>query len=155
VIQFERSVWIDAPVEALFAFHERPDAFEKLTPPGQPVAVISRTGGIETGARVVLRLGFGFVSIKWVAVHTRYEKNRVFEDTQESGPFRSWRHEHRFAAEGSGARLTDHIEFELPGGWMAERLLGGLVRAQLEKMFDYRHRVTKEALTPRVDPRRD
>lgn len=147
MIQFERSVWIDAPVEALFAFHERPDAFEKLTPPGQPVAVISHTGGIETGARMVLRLGFGFLSIKWVAVHTRYEKNRLFEDTQESGPFRSWRHEHRFAAEGSGARLTDHIEFELAGGWMAERLFGGLVRAQLEKMFAYRHRMTKEAAT--------
>ena len=146
MIQFERSVWVDAPVEALFAFHERSDAFEKLTPPGQPVSVISHAGGIETGARVVLRLGFGFLSIKWVAVHTRYEKNRLFEDTQESGPFRSWRHQHCFATEGSGARLTDHIEFELPGWGMADRLFGGAVCAQLDKMFAYRHRVTKNTV---------
>jgi ligand-binding SRPBCC domain-containing protein len=146
LLQFERSVWINAPVGAVFAFHERPDAFAKLTPPGQPVSVISHAGGIETGARVVIRLGFGFVSIKWVAVHTRYEKNRLFEDTQESGPFRSWRHQHRFAAEGSGARLTDHIDFELPGGRVAERIFGAVIRAQLEKMFAYRHKVTKETV---------
>jgi ligand-binding SRPBCC domain-containing protein len=151
VLQFERSVWIDAPVEAVFAFHERPDAFLKLTPPGHPVSVISHTGGIQTGARVVLRLGFGFVSIKWVAVHTCYEKNRLFEDTQASGPFRSWRHQHRFNAEGSGARLTDHIDFELPGGRIVERIFGAAVQAQLEKMFAYRHKVTKETVEADAD----
>lgn len=143
MVQFERSVWINAPVEAVFAFHERPDAFERLTPPDQPVSVISRTGGIETGARVVLRMGFGLLSLKWVALHTRYEKNLLFEDTQLSGPFRSWTHQHRFSPEGSGARLTDHIDFELPGGRITEQMFGGLVRAQLEKLFAYRHAVTR------------
>ena len=143
---FERSLWVKAPVETLFAFHERPDAFEKLTPPGQPVSVISHTGGIETGARVVLRLGFGPLSITWVALHTRFEKNQLFEDTQVSGPFRSWRHQHRFAPEDAGARLTDHIDFELPGGPIAERLFGSVVCAQLEKMFVYRHAVTKASV---------
>ena len=142
MLVFERSVWIHAPVDKVFAFHERPDALQKLTPPGQPVSLISHSGGIETGARVVLRLGFGFLSLRWVALHTAYAQNQLFEDTQISGPFRSWKHQHRFAVEGDGSRLTDHIEFELYGGHITERMFGGLVRAQLEKMFAYRHQVT-------------
>lgn len=142
MLTFERSVWIQAPVERVFAFHERPDALQKLIPPGQPVTVVSHTGGIEKGARVVLRLGFGPFSIDWIALHTAYEKNRFFEDTQVSGPFRSWKHQHRFASEGEGARLTDHVDFELYGGHATEVLFGGLVKAQLDKMFAYRHSVT-------------
>jgi len=146
MLQFERSVWIDAPVEDVFAFHERPDALQKLTPPGQPVSLVSHTGGIETGARVVLRLGFGLLSIQWMALHTGYEKNCFFEDTQVSGPFRSWKHQHRFKAEGNGTRLIDQIDFELYGGRAAEVLFGGLIQAQLEKMFAYRHKVTQASV---------
>jgi len=146
MLRFERSVWIAAPVENVFAFHERPDALQRLTPPGQPVTLVSHTGGIKTGARVVLRLGFGPLSIGWVALHTGYEQNRFFEDTQVSGPFRSWKHQHCFVEEGPGTRLTDRIEFELFGGRAAEVLFGRLIRAQLEKMFAYRHKVTEAAV---------
>jgi ligand-binding SRPBCC domain-containing protein len=143
---FEYNSWIAAPVEAVFAFHERPDALEQLTPPGQRVEIVSRRGGIETGARVELRIHVGRLSIRWLALHIDYEKNRLFVDDQIRGPFRSWIHRHEFAEERGGTRLTDSIMFALPGGWIVEMLLGRFVQSRLKKMFKYRHDVTRRLL---------
>ncbi len=139
---FERSSWIAAPVETVFSFHERPDAFATLTPPWQNVEIVSRSGGLEAGARLVIRLRFGPFSKTWIARHTVFERNRLFVDEQIAGPFRSWRHCHRFSSEGGGSRLTDSIEYSLPGGRLADFLAGWLVRAQLRRLFAYRHLVT-------------
>ena len=39
---------------------------------------------------------------RWVALHTAYEKNRLFVDEQIDGPFARWIHRHEFeAAEAS------------------------------------------------------
>jgi ligand-binding SRPBCC domain-containing protein len=129
---FIKSVLIDAPVERVFAFHERPDALELLTPPFPPVRILYKSGGIHVGARVVLRVGF----TKWVALHTAYEKDRLFIDQQVEGPFKSWVHRHEFAAVEGKTRLTDHVEFEFPG-------LSWAVKPGLVHMFRYRHRVTR------------
>ena len=121
---------IDAPVETVFAFHERDDALELLTPPFPQVA-ITRTGGIEAGARVELRVG----PFRWIARHTGYEKNRLFVDEMVEGPFRQWVHRHEFEDLGGKTRLTDRIEYEVRAGAM--------VRVALGMLFRYRHRVTK------------
>jgi len=132
VAKFIKSVMIDAPVERVFAFHERPDALELLTPPFPPVRILYKSGGIHVGARVVLRIGF----TKWVALHTAYEKNRLFVDQQVEGLFKSWVHRHEFVAVGSKTQLTDNIEFELPPvSWAA--------KFALAQVFRYRHRVTR------------
>jgi ligand-binding SRPBCC domain-containing protein len=70
VPRFVKSVLIDAPPEDVFAFHERDDALELLTPAFPPVRVISKTGGIEKGACVELRV----VLFHWIAMHVEYRK---------------------------------------------------------------------------------
>jgi ligand-binding SRPBCC domain-containing protein len=137
---FVQSVLIDAPVEDVFRFHEREDALALLTPPFPPVRVISRTGGIQTGARVELRVGV----FRWVALHTAYEKDRLFVDEQIQGPFAKWVHRHEFEAVGASTRLTDRIAWELPGGALVNLLLGWTATLGLRNMFAHRHRVTKK-----------
>jgi hypothetical protein len=41
--------------------------------------------------------------------------------------------------------LTDDIEYELPLGLLGRIFGGGLASRQLDRMFDYRHRVTRRA----------
>lgn len=137
---FVKSVLIDAPVEEVFRFHERNDALALLTPAFPPVRMLSRTDGIEIGARVELRVGV----FLWIALHTAYEKNRLFEDRQIQGPFAKWVHRHEFEPAGTGTRLTDRIEYQLPGGPLVNRLFGWIVNLGLVKMFSHRHGVTKE-----------
>ena len=141
--RFERSIVIDAPVDEVFRFHERPDALALLSPAFPPVLMTARTGnGIDAGSRVELRVGL----VRWVALHTTYEKNRLFVDEQIQGPFAKWLHRHEFEAVGSKTRLTDRIEYELRGGPLVNLLFGWAVRLALQSMFSHRHRMTRKAL---------
>ena len=140
---FEYSSWIDAPVSVVFAFHERPDAFEKLAPPGQKIQILHRKGGLETGARIEFLTRVGPIPVRWLALHVEYEKDRFFLDEQIRGPFKKWYHRHEFEEERGGTRLTDSIRFSLPGGWPADLLFSPVVKYKLRGMFRNRHEVTK------------
>src|SRR3954468_8977485 len=124
MMQFEHSSWIASPVEVVFNFHKRPDALELLTPPADKIQVIRREGGIEAGAQVEFRIPVGPFRFRWLAHHIAYEENRLFIDEQREGPFAAWVHAHVFQEENGGTRLTDSIEFSLPGGAIAEALAG-------------------------------
>jgi ligand-binding SRPBCC domain-containing protein len=141
---FEASVQIAAPVERVWAFHERDDVLERLAPPSGKPVVLSRTGRLETGAQVEFLVPIGPLRVRWIALHIAHEHNRYFIDTQIKGPFRTWLHQHRFeAVEGGGMLLTDHIEFTLPLHPLSDWVAAWAVRRQLEEMFRYRHKVTK------------
>lgn len=137
---FERSVLIDAPVEEVFRFHEQPDALTLLPPAFPRVHLISRTGtGIEQNSRLELSIG----PFDWVALHTAYTRNRRFEDHQEAGPFDQWIHRHDFESVGDRTRLTDRIEYLLPGGPFINLFFGWIVNLGLRNMFRHRHKVTR------------
>jgi len=73
-------VSIPAPAAEVFQWHARPGAFERLTPPWEAVEVLERRGGIENGARVVLRMRLGPFSRQWIAEHYDYEEGHQFRD---------------------------------------------------------------------------
>lgn len=139
---FVRSLIVHAPVEEVFAFHEREDALPRLSPPFPPMRVVSREGGIRPGARVDLRIG----PIRWLALHTVYEPHRLFVDEQIEGPFASWVHRHEFErVDATTTRLTDRVTFTLPGGPKVNALLGRIVALSLVPMFRFRHAATRAA----------
>ena len=55
--------------EEVFAWHERPGALERLTPPWETVTVRRRDGGIRDGATVVLTMKKGPMDLTWEVVH--------------------------------------------------------------------------------------
>jgi ligand-binding SRPBCC domain-containing protein len=134
---------IEASAADLFAWHALPGALERLTPPGEHVEVIERTGGIERGARLVLRVGRWPFRRRWVAEHQDREEGRYFSDIQVSGPFAYWKHTHTFEPDGQGACiLEDKVEYALPFGSLGRWIAGGIVRRKIEKLFKHRHTVT-------------
>ena len=143
---FVRSTHLPASAEQAYRWHARPGALERLSPPWDPPTVESRRGGIEdAGARVVLRVGP--LRQRWVAEHHGAVPGREFHDRQVSGPFALWEHAHRVIPEGpSGCTLEDRIEYALPAGPVGDLVGGRAVRALLDRMFAYRHRVTADDL---------
>lgn len=135
-----------ASAEAVFDWHERPGAFERLTPPGEPVQVLSHAGGIKDGARVSLKVGPWPFSLRWDLEHRDYHYGRSFSDVQVRGPFKSWRHVHSMIPAGPDAcRLEDAIEYEMPLGVLG-KVIGRLVmQPKLRRLFDFRHEVTRQA----------
>ena len=136
---FLKSIVVEAPVETVFGFHEREDALRLLSPQFPPLRVIRKTGNIEPGSRVELKIG----PFLWTALHTVYEKNRLFADEQVQGPFAKWVHRHEFEAVDRATRLTDRVEYRLPGGVWMNRLFGWAVQLGLDQMFRQRHQTTR------------
>jgi ligand-binding SRPBCC domain-containing protein len=141
--RFEASAFIQAPVEVVFAFHEKPEAFETLLPPRRAIEILRREGGLADHGEIEFRIRVFLFWVRWLARHTAYEKNRFFVDEQVKGPFRRWVHRHEFQAEGGGTRLADSVDYNLPGGAAVEIAAGWAVRLGLKRMFAFRHRVTK------------
>ena len=145
---FEKESLLACSAEDLFDWHAREGAFERLIPPWRTVQVVSRKGGIETGAEIVTRLKQFGVYQKWIARIEDCELGRGFRDTQIEGPFALWTHRHAFEERGSDAcRLVDSIDYELPAGAMGRVLGGGYVKGELERVFEYRHAITKNDLS--------
>ncbi|WP_022835941.1 TIGR01777 family oxidoreductase [Salisaeta longa] len=145
---------LDAPADAVFNWHARPGAFQRLTPPWAPVRLESLEG-IRDGDRAVIRLGPGKLSLKWVAEHFGYEEGRQFCDAQVEGPFRSWEHTHRMTPDGpERCTLIDHIDYELPLGDIGSALNEHFGAPELKRQFAYRHRITARdlALHRRYNP---
>jgi len=146
--RFIKQTRIDAPVERVFAFHERPDVFNDLIPPWERVEIIQTAENLQPGAQTIIKTFIGPFSRLWVAEHTEYIPNRLFVDIQRSGPFAYWHHRHRFEPTDRDRTLyTDEVEYALPLGWLGEFIAGRMVRKKLERMFEYRHRVVAEKTT--------
>jgi ligand-binding SRPBCC domain-containing protein len=144
-MRFVRVLDLRCPVEKLRAFHERPDVFALLQPPWERMEIVVPPRSLEVGTRVEVRAYLGPVPMTIVAEHVAYERGRLFADRIIKGPFKSWLHQHRFESlPGGGSRLTDDIEYDLPGGWLGRAVGAPIARRRLERMFDHRHRITRE-----------
>lgn len=115
--------------DEVFAWHARPGAVTRLTPPWQPVRVRHEAESLRNGSAVLGLPG----GLSWVATHQPegYDPPRRFVDQLTSQPLvsaLSWRHSHEFTGEAPDAtRVTDTVETPVPA-------------ALLRAMFAYRHR---------------
>lgn len=138
--EFVRRIRVPVPVHELFAWHERPGAFTRLSPPWDAPRVLEHTGGIRDGARVTLQVRVGPLPSTWRLEHRDYIENQQFVDVLREGPFAHWVHTHRFTADGHDASvLEDHIEFALPGGAIGDAVGGPMAAGTLDRVFAYRH----------------
>lgn len=135
----KRSV-LGASRERAWAWHARPGAFERLNPPWDPAEVVERVGGLEVGARTVVKVRVGPAHVRMVSEHTAYDPGQLFRDEQREGPFKSWVHTHRFLDGPTGTSvLEDEIHYELPMGPLGAAVGGAPIAAKIERMFAYRH----------------
>ena len=145
-LTFTRSSEINAPVGALRDWHFRPGAFGRLNPPWETATVIESPGALVDGARAVIEIRMGPFRQHWIADHEITGDG--FIDRQISGPFAFWEHHHHFErVTDTTSRLTDSIRYRLPMGFPGRLVGGPLVSAKLERMFRYRHSVTRADLS--------
>ena len=144
---FQKKSRMPASAARLFAFHERTDAFALLQPPWQTSEIIQPPTSLAVGTRVILRTRIGPVWQTIEAEHVQYEAGRMFADRMVKGPFRYWLHRHIVEPVSENESiLIDDIEYALPLGPVGTFFGGWFARRELERLFAYRHRVTREAV---------
>ena len=138
---------VDAPVEAVAAFHFQPGAFKRLSFPLTP-AQLHYEEPLADGSEMRFTLWFGPLPVRWRAVHSNVGPHG-FTDTQVDGLMRTWVHTHRFIplADGRSA-VEEEITMAHHGGWrgLLTRLL--FAPPALKMLFSYRRWVTRR-LAPR------
>lgn len=137
---------------ALYDWHARPGAFERLAPPWQRVEVVEREGDFSD-LKVTLRMYEGPVPIRWVARHRDVIEGRQFVDEQVEGPFGSWVHTHRFLDAGEGSVLEDEVRWEGTLASLGTMFSGG-VDTTLARLFAFRHARTRADLSRQTRPLR-
>lgn len=129
----------------LYDWHLAPGAFLCLVPPWEWLRLQGPDRGIFPGC--VRKLLVTPVRWPWLALHEEFVPGRHFLDRQLRGPCHHWHHHHYF----SDDELRDEIDFQLPLAPLSNFALP-LLKAQFERMFLYRHRVTAHYLS--LAPRR-
>lgn len=140
--------------DEVFAFFERAENLNELTPPWLNFRILTPTPiPMCAGALIDYRIGLKGVPMRWRTHIAAYEPPHRFIDEQVRGPYRVWHHEHTFeeieigtVREGGGRGIatvvTDRVHYELK--WPVHNNgLGRLVRARmvapdLQRIFTYR-----------------
>lgn len=134
--RLQRTQWLPRSPEALFPFFGDAHNLEKITPPWLNFEILTPRGfEIKKGALIDYRIRLHGIPVRWKTEITEWDPPFSFVDTQLQGPYRLWRHQHTFTAEGSGTRCDDVVEYYPIGGAVTYHLF---VRREVEKIFDFR-----------------
>lgn len=102
------------------------------------------TGLIGLGDDVTWRARHFGLPLTLTSAVTAFDRPRSFVDEQTRGPFREFRHEHRFVPDGAGSLMTDIIMFSAPLGALG-RVAEQLVLARyLRRLIEERGRFLAE-----------
>ncbi len=146
----ESSFLVRAPLETVWEFHNDPRALPKIMPGLFGLAIESCDQPMRAGSRVNISMGAGLLRQRWVLQVTAHEPPRQFVDEQlpGQGPFKRWRHTHRFEPADNGTRIIDRIEYELPLGLLGKIAAGIGGPLVMKLIFASRQTATRRALEP-------
>lgn len=133
---------VAAPPASTFEFFGNAANLQRLTPPWLDFEIRTEMPvTMREGQEIEYRIGLYGVPLPWLTRIDVWEPGVRFVDRQVAGPYRWWRHEHRFEpAEGGGTRVVDHVEFKPRARWISRML----VRRDVTRIFNYRRRMLQQ-----------
>lgn len=130
--------WLPRTPDAVFPFFADAHNLQRLTPPWLHFQVLTPPPiQMRSGTRIDYRLRVHGMPVRWQSEITAWEPPLRFVDEQRRGPYRAWRHEHRFEARDGGTLAIDRVDYAAPGGALVEQLL---IERDLRAIFAYRQR---------------
>lgn len=120
-----------------FAFFANAANLERLTPPWLNFRI--RTAmpiEMREGALIDYHIAVYGMPLPWRTRIDVWEPGCRFVDRQVAGPYRWWRHEHRFEPVNGGTRVVDEVEFLPRVSWLST----WLVRRDVRRIFEFRQR---------------
>ncbi len=144
-----RTQWVPRPRAEVFAFFQDPGNLAELTPPWLGFHVLTPSPlQMRAGAVFDYRVSpLGFPQY-WRTLIESYDPPDAFVDTQLSGPYKLWRHTHRFEDKDGGTLITDEVRYALPFQPFGE-LAAGEVERRLDAIFAYRRTAVAALFKPK------
>ncbi|MBD3225140.1 MAG: CDP-paratose 2-epimerase, partial [Caldithrix sp.] len=114
---FYSESWIERPVDEVFEFFSHAENLQVITPPWLSFQILTpQPISMAAGTLIDYRLKLYGLPMKWKTEISVWEPPYRFIDAQLKGPYKKWVHEHRFIADNGGTRITDSVDYAIPGG---------------------------------------
>ncbi len=134
-----REQWIERPIDEVFAFFADAQNLEEITPAWVGFKILSMsTDSIEGGTIIRYLLRLHGIPVHWRTKICEWDPPCSFVDEQTRGPYKIWRHTHKFEAHGSRTRMVDEVHYSLPFGILGRIVHALKVRKDVSRIFDYR-----------------
>ena len=141
VFQLHRQQWVPHPRPAVFDFFSRAENLEQITPPWMRFRILTPAPiDMKQGATISYSLRVRGIPLGWLTEIESWNPPFEFIDVQAKGPYKLWRHSHRFSEMDGGTSIIDMVTYSLsfgPFGRLIHRLQ---VARDLSEIFDYRAR---------------
>lgn len=137
VLTFTQDVRRNLP--EVFALFSQAENLETLTPDWLRFKILDVTPTpIRRGTLIRYHLRVHGIPLRWTSEIVEWEPPHRFVDLQLRGPYKLWRHEHRFEAIDGGTRITDTVNLALPLSVIGDLAFKMMVRSDVEKIFAFR-----------------
>lgn len=134
VMTLHRDTVVPTALDETFAFFADAANLERLTPQWLNFTILTPAPVMRRGAEIDYRIRLYGMALPWKTSIDVWEPGVCFVDRQVVGPYRWWRHEHRFEAVAGGTKVVDHVEYLPRAAWLTRRF----VERDLERIFSYR-----------------
>lgn len=140
--RLDTELWLPKPRLEVFPFFADAANLQRITPNWLSFEILTpKPIPMHVGAKIDYRLRVRGLPIRWQSEITAWEPPYRFIDEQRRGPYRIWKHEHRFEEKDGGTLCTDHIQYAVWGGALVNRLF---VRRDVARIFEFRQVALKQ-----------
>src|ERR1051325_4416818 len=110
---------VPRPLPEIFEFFSRAENLEVLTPPWLNFKILHvRPQPVQKGTLIDYKLRLHGIPLRWTSEIVDWDPPHRFVDLQLRGPYKLWRHEHRFEPRDGGTLISDTITLALPLGFL-------------------------------------
>ncbi len=119
----------------------------RLLPPWERVEILSADPGVASGTRVKLRTRAGRHWIETELERRDTIAGEQFREVALKSPYAEWDHLHRVEpVDAKSCILKDEVRYRIAGGAWGQSRARRAARTVLDRLFRYRHEVTKQDL---------
>ena len=137
IVHFEQQV--PRGLTEVFAFFSRAENLEAITPPWLNFKIRAvAPQPVQKGTIISYSLRVHGIPLRWTSEIVEWEPPHRFVDVQLSGPYKLWRHEHRFESRDGGTVISDTVVLALPLGVLGRLAYKIKVQSDVQKIFAFR-----------------
>lgn len=133
---------LNIDLDKAWEFFSTPKNLQEITPNDLSFNIISELPETMYPGLIIEYIiqPFPLVKFNWVTEITHVSERKYFVDEQRFGPYKFWHHKHFFTESEDGIIMDDIIHWGLPFGLLGRTFGAGLVKNQLDKIFNYRYK---------------
>ena len=139
----ETTTEIPKPMAEVFPFFSEARNLALLTPPKMGIRITKQPESMFDGALIAYKLRVGSVPVRWTTRIEEWIPERGFVDSQVTGPYHCWWHEHSFHSSSTGVTMVDRVFYAPPLRILGRALNAVFIRLQLSRVFGYRNAVLR------------